>query len=333
MTVIPPFEPHPLLRGGHAQTIFGAYFPGATGQAGARAHRVTLPDGDILVVHDDAPDAWSNGDPIAVLQHGLAGDHASGYLARIILRLHARGVRTLRPDARGWGAGAGLAAGPAHAGRSEDVRAVLHWAAASAPASRLVVAGFSLGGNQVLKMLAEGDLPDAVVRAMSVNAPIDLDACAGALETGWSRIYGRHFTADLVGHAQERGLTLPSRTPRTVREFDDRVTAPLAGYGDAVTYYARCSAGPLVGSITVPTLALTSRDDPMVPIAAYANADWPDAVRVHVADHGGHLGYVAANRDADGSRRWMDGVVVDWLTARSTRSRLTRAGSTPRPSS
>jgi uncharacterized protein len=71
--VVPPFEPHPWLRGGHAQTIAGRYWPLPWPGLEATAHEVDLGDGDRLVVLDSVPTGWKTARPSAVLVHGLAG--------------------------------------------------------------------------------------------------------------------------------------------------------------------------------------------------------------------------------------------------------------------
>ena len=119
---LPPFRQHLLFRGGHAQTLAGAYLPGRRYRYRAEQREVTLPDGDRIVLHDDCPAGWQSGQRAALLIHGLAGSHQSGYMQRIAHKLQARGVRAFRMDLRGCGAGAGLARLPYHSGRSEDAR-------------------------------------------------------------------------------------------------------------------------------------------------------------------------------------------------------------------
>src|SRR5439155_26841643 len=104
-----------------------------------------------------------------------------------------------------------------------------------------------------------------------------------------------------------------SRVPRALVEFDELFTAPAAGFESAQHYYARCSAAQFLSAIRVPTLILTARDDPMVPAAIFTRLDASPACTIHVAEGGGHLGYIS-RRGADPSRRRMDWRVVEWLT-------------------
>ncbi len=322
-----PFEPHPLLRNGHMQTIAAAWLPGATNDGmSATQHIVELPDGDQLVIHDDEPEAWSPDDPVTVLLHGLCGSSVSSYMSRIARKLNARGQRTFRVNLRGCGDGLGLARMPYHAGRSEDLAAVVEYVCSLCPQASLSTVGFSLGGNIVLKWLGEAatTMPANVDRAVAVNPPADLQRCTESLATPWGSFYDRHFAKLLHQQALE---TLrwhdyipeewSSRRPKRVLEFDELVTAPVAGYASAADYYQRCSAARVIGDIRVPTLILTSRNDPLVPIDTIEGLTLPDSVHLHVAPSGGHLGYISRGGGNDPDRHWMDWRVIDWLTSES----------------
>src|SRR6476646_7020111 len=146
---LPPFRPHPLVRGGHLQTIVGTYLPGGAAN-GATLHRVPLPDGDAIALHCDAggsSDGGVSNRDVVVLVHGLGGSHESGYMVRCSAKLRAAAVRVFRMDLRGCGAGLGMALRPLHAGRSEDLAAVINYVARECPSSAIHVVGFSMGAN------------------------------------------------------------------------------------------------------------------------------------------------------------------------------------------
>jgi uncharacterized protein len=316
----PPFRPHPLFPGGHAQTLAGAFLPGKQYPYQAHRHQVTLDDGDILVLHDDVPKSWSVGDRTALLIHGLAGSHLSSYMVRISARLNAIGYRTFRMDLRTCGAGCGLARRPYHAGRSDDARAAVEFITDQCPGSTCALVGFSLGGNIVLKLLGENPMivPKVVTRAAAINPSADLSACVNALVGPLRGMYDRHFATllnrQLVAARltpETLAITIPYR-PRRIIEFDDLYTAQVWGFGTAAHYYERSSSAPHVAKIEVPTLILAARDDPMVPVGTLEKLAFASTVRLHIADHGGHMGYVGL-RGSDPDRRWMDWRIVDWL--------------------
>jgi predicted alpha/beta-fold hydrolase len=214
-----------------------------------------------------------------------------------------------------------LAWGACHAGQSGDVAAAADRVTTLCPKAPLTIVGFSLGGNITLKLLAEvgqsapGNLDSAIV----VSPPLDLQECCRHLQRGTSRFYNRMCVRLLMRQLRRRPEVWaslkagnPRRSPRTVYEFDQRFTAPMSGFASADDYYQRCSAGPDLAHIRIPTRVLAAADDPMVPVTTFRKLAPPPSVRVDVTRHGGHLGYVAAP-GADADRRWMDWRIVQWV--------------------
>ncbi|HEX5444879.1 MAG TPA: alpha/beta fold hydrolase [Pirellulales bacterium] len=318
--VVSQFRPHPLLRGGHVQTLAGAYLPGPRFAYAARQHAVSLPDGDQIVLHDDLPQGWQPGGRAALLIHGLGGCHLSPYMQRIAAKLQRRGVRSFRMDLRGCGAGITLARLPYHSGRSEDAAAALETMAVLCPGSPVALVGFSLGGNIALKLL--GELTDQpcghLDRAVAVCPPADLTAAIGHISRPRNRLYERHFLRRLIGQVRRRRKLLPDlpgtdwpQTPRRLWEFDDVYTAPVSGFGRADEYYRRASSLRVRQGIRRPALVIASRDDPLVPVNSLEPlADCP-AVQLEIVASGGHLGFVGRRQGAD--RRWLDWRIVEWV--------------------
>jgi uncharacterized protein len=317
--VLSEFKPHPWLRGGNLQTIIGSW--GSVPAERALRRLVTLSDGDQLVLHDDQPPTWHVGDRTALLVHGLCGSHRSAYLVRIAAKLNAVGVRTFRLDMRGCGAGRALARHPYHSGRSEDLATALTAIAAWCPNSPCALVAFSLGANAALKLLGEcGDRPPGHLdRAVAVCPPVDLAACVRSLERYPARLYDRFFTSALLTQVyasptlgEHAARIFARKRPTRLVEFDDAFTAPLSGFGDAATYYRRCSAAPLLCRIRIPTTILAAEDDPIVPVAPLLAACRDTMLALIVTTFGGHLGFI----NTRGSR-WMDDQVTTRATAQS----------------
>lgn len=322
---LPEFEPHPLIRGGHAQTLTAYFLPGKTYPYRATRRLINLDDGDAIVLHDDCPANWNEGDPAVLLLHGLGGCHQSTYMVRVAGKLNERGVRTFRMDLRGCGAGQGMARLPYHAGRSEDARAAIHAISRWCPDSPLSATGFSLGGNIVLKMLGEApdQLPEMLERAVVVNPPVDLTQCIGRLGQFGGRVYDKHFVKMLYrqlhhsdGLVGDPPIVQWTRKPQSLWEFDDLYTAPVTGFGDAANFYRKNSSSAVVENIRVPTLIIASADDPVIPSSSFEKLDLPDCVKLHMTSSGGHLGFISRG-GADPDRRWMEWRVIDWVTQRA----------------
>jgi predicted alpha/beta-fold hydrolase len=296
------FRPFPATAGGHRQTLLG--------YAIRRHLRWRLPVEELIL--DPEPEvrllvraSWQPGPrearPALVIVHGLGGSDTSAYVLSAGALAYARGWHVIRANMRGAGDGEALCARLYNAGQDEDLLAVLQHFAALVP--RLAVVGFSLGGN--LTLLAAGrrraELPAAVRRLAAVCAPLDLAACAEALERPDNGLYEYYFMRSLVAAYRRRQACLPDlyeagreREVRTVRGFDERITAPYGGYRDADEYYERSSSGPWIASIDRPTLILNAGDDPMVPVASTTH--WPTpasgVVTREITPSGGHVGFV-----------------------------------------
>jgi predicted alpha/beta-fold hydrolase len=217
------------------------------------------------------------------------------------LRLLKLGVRVLRVNLRGAGDGFGLAKGIYHAGRSDDLRAVVKWFEKRNPGAPVAAIGFSLGANLVLKLSIEAAKQplaslDAVIAA---NPPLDLAACAHRLSEPRNRLYDWNFVRWLRFMAKRLHERFPELGPldlkgaRTVYEFDDVYTAPRNRFGSAAHYYAECSVHNRVREIAIPGLIVHAKDDPFIPAKPFENLALADSVGLELLAHGGHLGYLS----------------------------------------
>jgi predicted alpha/beta-fold hydrolase len=319
----PPFEPHPLIRGGHVQTIAGRYLLGGSARLPSTYHEITLPDGDRLSVLHAAPAVSRPGTPAVLLVHGLAGCVRSPYVVRLAARLVRAGVQVVRMNLRNAGSGFPAASSLYHAGLTDDLRAVAEWMHARDPQAPLGLAGFSLGANLVLKLAAEAasdPLPglDCVVAA---NPPLDLAACCEHLRRRSNRAYDRRFAVLLRRDLNRLHDALPHLGPAPlepiggVLDFDVHITAPRHGFRDADDYYEQASAGPLLPRITVPGLVVHAEDDPFIPVEVFRRATFPPVLALQLTPTGGHLGFVS-RAPWDGDRRWLDARLAHWLATR-----------------
>ncbi len=313
------FKPLPLLGNPHVQTLLGHLLRGPSVRLPTRRRVVWMPDGDGLMLHETVPPGWTAGGPIAVLVHGMTGSHASAGIQRLAVLLLERGARVIRLDQRGAGAGLALARGVYHAGRSDDVRTVLEEIHRENPASPLLLAGVSLGGNVALKLAGEaGALTvPGLARVAVIAPPIDLERCSALLAHRRNRIYESHFVLELLAEAAKRHRFFPDQPPprfprrMTVRLFDDLYTAPRAGFHDAADYYHHSSSAPYVARVVLPTLILTARDDPFVAVEPFEELAPPPNVTLRILPNGGHVGFLG--RDGLGGIRWAERRLVEWL--------------------
>jgi uncharacterized protein len=331
--LIPPFEPHPWVKGPHLQTIVGRFWPWPRSSLHSTYAEVDLGDGDRTSVLESIPEGWSSGDPSAILIHGLGGCARSPYIVRIGKRLTEQGVRVVRMNLRGAGASFGLSRSFYHSGKTEDVRAVSEWLAARVPGSPIGLLGFSLGANLALKMAAEAaeDPLEGLDCVIAANPPLDLNACCRMIQRPWNRMYDRNFLRNLRAEVTRLHRAFPDLEPvdltraKSLYEFDEIYTAPRNGFASAADYYARSSAGPLLHRIEVPGLVIHAEDDPFIPPEPFRELIFPPQLALELIPYGGHLGYLS-NKTWLGDRRWLDARIVAWLASHWKLGRRDRPG-------
>ena len=291
-----PFRPARGLTDPDAQTLFAALVRQAK-VPGLVRHRRWLSDGDFVDL--DLLEA-SPQSPLLLLLHGLEGSSRSGYIASMLAGAAARGWGAAALNFRSCSGEANLLARFYHSGETGDVREVLSGLRAHTTGP-LIAAGFSLGGNVLLKLLAEDGERSPLAAAAAVSTPFDLEACATALDgaRGLGRIYRRAFLESLKHKALSKAARFPEQldarkiaSARTLQDFDDAVTARLHGFASAHDYYRQSSSGPRLAEIRRPTLLLNADDDPMVPGGAPATASEQPFLHVLRVPHGGHVGFV-----------------------------------------
>ena len=284
------------LPGAHAQTIWPLLIKGD--QPAYRRERWETTDGDFIDV--DRVDGRC-GAPCLVLFHGLEGSSRSHYALRLMHAVAVRGWHGAVAHFRGCSGAPNRLPRAYRSGDSSEIDWILRRLHGEGH-SRLFAAGVSLGGNALLKWLAEqGSGATAVLdAAAAVSVPYDLAAANRELSSGFNLIYAWHFLRTLVPAAPNKHRRFPgrfdpdrARAARTLRDFDDAVTAPLHGFDGADDYYARSSCGPLLGRVRLPTLLLHAANNPFLPAALLPQAAaLPASVRLEVQPSGGHVGFV-----------------------------------------
>lgn len=296
------FNPAWFARNRHLQTMWGKLFRSPP-RLPLHVERWPMPDGDHVELHRLDGRA---GRPRLLVLHGLEGGPQSHYVHGLLRLAHGRGWGGDLLVFRSCGAGLNDARRFYHSGETGDLTAVIDRLADQHPDSPLGVAGVSLGGNVLLKLLGErGDgLHPAVRAAAAVSVPYDLARGADSVSQGFARVYERHFLQSLMRKVTAKlerypDLCDPARLPavRTLRAFDDAVTAPVHGFASANDYYARSSSLAFLGAIRRPTLLLSAEDDPFLPPAVLdqvrAIAATTAALRVEFPPNGGHAGFIA----------------------------------------
>jgi len=328
--VVKEFEPHWGLRNGHVMTIAGTFW---------RRRFPRLPEGAPRLFETE-PGTQVRGDchwqeaprerPTLILLHGLEGSSESEYVLGTAEKAWAAGFNVVRLNQRNCGGTESLTESLYHSGLSRDIRSVVLELIERDRLPKIFAAGFSMGGNLVLKMAGEfAEAAPREVRGFVAVAPaFDLAACADALELPENFLYERHFVRRLKRRMRHKASLFPERYAdglkrelarvRSVRDFDDLITARFCGFRDAADYYAQSSAMRVLGAIRKPTLIVTAEDDPFVPFANFENAALRGNpyIRVVATRYGGHCAHIS--REDGDERFWAEARIVEFCAEHST---------------
>ncbi len=326
LKTVAPFTPHPLVRGGHLQTIVGRFRDIPVEHAERVSVEIPLDDGQHLHAYVDVSPPTGPNAPTILLFHGLGGCSSSGYLLRMSQKFRSLGYRVVRINHRGCGP---QEARPGikiyHSGSTQDAMAALSFAEQQWPDSPLLAVGYSISGTILLNLAGQcaGQLRkiDSLRGFAALSSPMDLEMSSRALAAPKNWIYDRYFTRFLLQRASNNGwldelnITPQQQRSMTLRKFDEYVTAPIGGFTSRSDYYEQCSPNRNISEIQVPTLIIQASNDPIVPPSSYDGLEVPGQVWLRQEDCGGHMGFISRHPTHHGDHRWLDAALIHWATA------------------
>jgi len=326
-----PFKPAWWLRNCHLQTIYPSLFRSLPEPPDYRRERLTTPDNDFI----DVDFCGTGNAPLVILLHGLTGSSQSGYIKGLQSALARKRLRSAAINFRGCSGQSNNRARAYHSGETEDINFLYHTLRQREPLTPMAAAGFSLGGNVLLKWLGEQRAQIELSAAVAVSVPLVLSTCATKLDRGFAKVYRRNLINELIaymtlklqhleniGHVEDAVKVKALGDLSTITsfwEYDDRVVARLHGYADVDDYYRRSSSRQYLKSIAVPTLLIQALDDPFMTADVLPQPkELSNAVIMEVTAGGGHVGFVSG-RNPFNPRYWLDERIPAFLSEKLIR--------------
>ena len=325
------FVPRRFLRNGHVQTIAGNFLPRTHPALPHPESRVIvvqaataqLPASHVLCHCHWQPEPERSTRATVILVHGLEGSSESQYVVGNAARAWAAGLNVVRMNMRNCGGTEKLSPTLYHSGFSGDVGIVMDTFAREYGCKGFALIGYSMGGNLVMKLAGEmgAHAPAYLKAVIGVSPAMDLAASADALHEPLNRVYEWKFLRGLIKRFARKAELYPdlynfksARNIRTLREFDDRITAVYSGFTGADDYYARCSSAQFASSIAIPALILHALDDPfvrMLPTTRAALLANPYITLVETK-HGGHCAFLGP-RNGDDDGYWAENMLMRFV--------------------
>ena len=319
-----PFKPHPMFLSGHAQTLAAYAWPrGFRSYAEKDEERFFEVEPGVKVLAHCRWQPELTTHPTIVIWHGIEGSTASNYMLAIAQKGFKAGLNIVRVNLRNCGGTEHLTPTLYHGGLSQDLRAVVKELIEKDLLSPLLLVGYSLGGNLVLKLAGEygDDPPKEVLGVCAVSPSVDLTASAELILKRSNWIYQQDFVRRLKKRIRTKQKLYPELYDisglsqiRTVRAFDERFTAPGHGFANANDYYHRSSSLRVADKIRVPTLIIHAEDDPFIPFAPLREPGFsenPYILLIH-PQRGGHVAFLADSPEEHEDRFWADNRVVEF---------------------
>ena len=320
-----PFVAPPGMGNGHLMTILGSLrwrrFPVLESSMPLeRRTFVTEPETAVVACCHWQPERRQH--PTVLIVHGLEGSADASYVCGTAGKPWQAGWNVLRYNVRGCGGTAHLAPQLYHSGLTTDLRSVVTELVEGDGLPGVSLVGFSMGGNQVLKLAGElGEEGPRLLRAVcAISPPIDLASCSRAIAEPRNWIYEARFLRSLRRTIQEKDRLFPGRYDlgplphiRHLWEWDNHFQ-PYHGFKDAWDYYARASSLPWIPAIQVPALIIHAQDDPFIPFAPFQDPRLRKnrRVRLLAPRQGGHVAF-CGRRQGDPDRAWAENRAVEFL--------------------
>jgi hypothetical protein len=319
------YRPPHWLRSPHVQSVLGSSplrrRRGAKAIQGSGAISVEhlVDGGDGVRLHglySHVPGVEPRG--LALLLHGWEGSAESSYMRLTAARLLAKGFATFRLNFRDHGDSHHLNEALFHSNRIDEV---VHAAADIArrflaPGLPMVGAGYSLGGNFILRIALRAPAAGLPLARVAAVCPVlDPALTMEQMERGlwlYLRYFERKWRASLV---RKRALfpqhhDFDDATLKLgMRELTTWMVERHTEFGTLDHYFEGYSiAGERLSALTVAADILMAEDDPVIPVAEFRALRLPAIARLDIARWGGHCGFLQNAR--------LDGFAEGWVTDR-----------------
>ena len=301
-----------LLFSGHLETIYPALFRNV--DINYQRERIATPDDDFL----DLDWLRQGSKKLIIISHGLEGNSSRAYMKGMAKAFAGKGFDVIAWNFRGCSDEMNKRLRFYHSGATEDLDCVISHAQRTGY-TEIYLIGFSLGGNLTLKYLGERNPPSDIKRAVVFSTPLDLYTSCLKISKPGNMVYSRRFLKSLKNKVIQKSRVIAGLDVKgiekidTLMSFDDRYTAPIHGFHNAMDYYNKCSSIHFIESISLPTLIVNAQNDPFLselcyPISTLRNHAY---VKFENPQHGGHVGFAQFNKNG---LYWSEERALSFLT-------------------
>ena len=301
----PSFNPPLLLRNAHVQSILAS--SGARARlVRRRAHRLLDASCEEILQCDDGirlhglyaphPEAPRG---LAILIHGWHGTADSAYLLSAASYLYEHGFSVFRLHLRDHGPSHHLNYELFNSTRLPEVVSAVQQITQLHPHQRVFLGGFSLGGNFALRVAVQAPARHIHIDRVVAICPV-LDPAHTMRTLARSPIYHKYFQRkwrralqEKLRHFPQYGYAEELLELRSLQAMNEFFVPRYTAYPDTRSYLdAYAITGDRLANLRVPSHIITSRDDPVIPVADIDKLARPETLGIEITAHGGHCGFI-----------------------------------------
>ena len=261
---------------------------------------ISLRDGDFLDI--DWSYADSKSDALIILLHGMEGNAQRPYVTGVAQYFNSRSIDAVCVNFRSCSGENNLSYSSFHSGQTHDLEDVIQHIISTYHYDSIFLKGISLGGNIVLKYLGEvKDISPKIKAAMAVSVPIDLAASSKALHQFKNILFHTYFMIGLKLKLKQKHRQFPEKLSKkdlwsiwTLRDVDERYTAPANGFKHADDYYDKSSSIHHLSTINTPVLLMNALNDSFLSTSCFPFevAKTNSFLHLETPKYGGHVGFI-----------------------------------------
>ena len=259
----------------------------------------------IFTIDDDFIDLdWSFHDAkkLAIITYGVTGTSHSSYVLGMIKTLSHLGY-----DALVWNYRNRIEPNKlrsiTHGASSEDLQRAIEHSYKCKSYQETVLIGFSLGGTIVLKYLGEkeNNAHKYISKAVTISAPCDLKSSIKEICKWKNFLYHRDCLNKIKDELLRKKGTYKNlmqdiylKNIYNVENLTSQAIVPLNNFSDAEKYYQICNSKQYIPNISIPTLILNAKNDPLLTNSNFPVKECEDhkLVSLEMPKDGGHLGFM-----------------------------------------
>jgi len=293
------YNPSYRFRNDFISTVYSGIIRQVKG-VNQNRERILLSDDDFLDLDWSYTSKTTN--KLVILLHGLEGNAQRTYMLGATKVFNHNNFDTVCINFRGCSGDENLKYRSYHSGETEDLENVINHIIKTKHYSEIILKGFSLGANVILKYLGEGRfIPSQIKAAIAVSAPCSLKGSCIELHKFNNVLYHNRFKKYLIKKLKEKQKKFPGmvsvsdiKSIKTLKDFDDVYTSKAHGFKDALDYYKQSSSLQFLSNIKIPTLILNALNDSFLSLKCYPvnEAKTNSNLFLEMPKYGGHVGFV-----------------------------------------